>query len=175
MCCAHLSRTRCSVSSRCTAEPGPYQRMCSQFVRSRFCNAPLARARAALRPGQESLALGPGSRSAALHAPGKQARRVPDKMQREALQRRAGTQVLLRRATFRAHLSRMRRECGSRLRRASLHASGQRSARGVLRIRLNTAATAWRRGRDSNPRYGCPYAAFRVRCIQPLCHLSEGG
>src|SRR5438477_538414 len=31
----------------------------------------------------------------------------------------------------------------------------------------------WRRGRDSNPRYGCPYAAFRVRCIQPLCHLSE--
>jgi hypothetical protein len=30
----------------------------------------------------------------------------------------------------------------------------------------------WRRGRDSNPRYGCPYAAFRVRCIQPLCHLS---
>src|SRR6184192_1732672 len=33
---------------------------------------------------------------------------------------------------------------------------------------------AWRRGRDSNPRYGCPYAAFRVRCIQPLCHLSIG-
>ena len=25
----------------------------------------------------------------------------------------------------------------------------------------------WRRGRDSNPRYGFPYAAFRVRCIQP--------
>src|SRR5665213_242254 len=33
--------------------------------------------------------------------------------------------------------------------------------------------TSWRRGRDSNPRYGYPYAAFRVRCIQPLCHLSE--
>jgi hypothetical protein len=33
--------------------------------------------------------------------------------------------------------------------------------------------TNWRRGRDSNPRYGCPYAAFRVRCIQPLCHLSN--
>src|ERR1700693_3079160 len=32
--------------------------------------------------------------------------------------------------------------------------------------------TSWRRGRDSTPRYGCPYAAFRVRCIQPLCHLS---
>jgi transposase len=31
---------------------------------------------------------------------------------------------------------------------------------------------SWRRGRDSNPRYGYPYAAFRVRCIQPLCHLS---
>ena len=27
-------------------------------------------------------------------------------------------------------------------------------------------------GGISNPRYGCPYAAFRVRCIQPLCHLS---
>lgn len=33
----------------------------------------------------------------------------------------------------------------------------------------------WRRGRDLNPRYGCPYAAFRVRCIQPLCHLSYRG
>ena len=31
---------------------------------------------------------------------------------------------------------------------------------------------AWRRGRDSNPRYGYPYAAFRVRCFQPLSHLS---
>ena len=30
----------------------------------------------------------------------------------------------------------------------------------------------WRRGGDSNPRYPCEYAAFRVRCIQPLCHLS---
>src|SRR5262245_53097049 len=29
-----------------------------------------------------------------------------------------------------------------------------------------------RRGRDSNPRYGYPYAAFRVRCFQPLSHLS---
>lgn len=33
----------------------------------------------------------------------------------------------------------------------------------------------WRRGRDLNPRYGCPYAAFRVRCIRPLCHLSSRG
>src|SRR5215831_8203479 len=31
----------------------------------------------------------------------------------------------------------------------------------------------WRRGRDSNPRYPCEYAAFRVRCFQPLSHLSE--
>src|SRR3982074_2583909 len=31
---------------------------------------------------------------------------------------------------------------------------------------------SWRRGRDLNPRYGCPYAAFRVRCDRPLCHLS---
>ena len=30
----------------------------------------------------------------------------------------------------------------------------------------------WRRGGDSNPRYACTYAAFRVRCIRPLCHLS---
>ncbi len=33
----------------------------------------------------------------------------------------------------------------------------------------------WRRGRDSNPRYGCPYFAFRVRRIRPLCHLSARG
>ena len=32
----------------------------------------------------------------------------------------------------------------------------------------------WRRGWDSNPRYGCPYAAFRVRCFRPLSHLSAG-
>src|SRR5690606_25539007 len=32
----------------------------------------------------------------------------------------------------------------------------------------------WRRGRDSNPRCPCEHAAFRVRCIQPLCHLSAG-
>ena len=32
--------------------------------------------------------------------------------------------------------------------------------------------SCWRRGRDSNPRWSCPHAAFRVRCIRPLCHLS---
>ena len=29
-----------------------------------------------------------------------------------------------------------------------------------------------RRGRDSNPRYSCPYTAFRVRPDRPLRHLS---
>ena len=29
-----------------------------------------------------------------------------------------------------------------------------------------------RRGRDSNPRYSCPYTAFRVRPVRPLRHLS---
>ena len=32
---------------------------------------------------------------------------------------------------------------------------------------------SWLRGWDSNPRYPCEYAAFRVRCLQPLDHLSE--
>lgn len=35
-----------------------------------------------------------------------------------------------------------------------------------------TQGLKWRRGWDSNPRYPCRYAAFRVRCIRPLCHLS---
>mgnify|MGYP007048174256 CR=1 FL=1 len=30
----------------------------------------------------------------------------------------------------------------------------------------------WRKEGDLNPRNGKPFAAFRVRCIQPLCHLS---
>ncbi len=47
-------------------------------------------------------------------------------------------------------------------------ASGVKSATpGVRSSVLN-----WRRGGDSNPRYPCRYAAFRVRCVQPLCHLS---
>ncbi len=48
-------------------------------------------------------------------------------------------------------------------------AAGVKSAAGGVR----SSVLSWRRGRDSNPRYGCPYAAFRVRCIQPLCHLSK--
>lgn len=31
----------------------------------------------------------------------------------------------------------------------------------------------WRRGGDSNPRWACTHAAFRVRYNQPLCHLSK--
>ncbi len=38
-----------------------------------------------------------------------------------------------------------------------------------------TQGLKWRRRRDSNPRYPCEYAAFRVRCIQPLCHFSACG
>lgn len=37
---------------------------------------------------------------------------------------------------------------------------------------LNNFNVVWRRGRDSNPRCPCEHAAFRVRCIRPLCHLS---
>jgi hypothetical protein len=37
---------------------------------------------------------------------------------------------------------------------------------------ISNINSMWRRGRDLNPRYGCPYAAFRVRCDRPLCHLS---
>ena len=29
-------------------------------------------------------------------------------------------------------------------------------------------------GGDSNPRWACTHAAFRVRYNQPLCHLSAG-
>ena len=53
-----------------------------------------------------------------------------------------------------------------RPRRASRRSSGKSTEKSCY------FKWSWRRGRDSNPRYGCPYAAFRVRCIQPLCHLS---
>lgn len=51
-----------------------------------------------------------------------------------------------------------------------------RAAIGDFRHRLATGEYCtgrnWRRGRDSNPRYGYPYSAFRVRRDRPLCHLS---
>ena len=48
---------------------------------------------------------------------------------------------------------------------------------GMIAIRCGPTGPAfwWRRGRDSNPRYPCEYAAFRVRCFQPLSHLSRQG
>ena len=39
-------------------------------------------------------------------------------------------------------------------------------------IDINNLQTVWRRGWDSNPRYRCRHAAFRVRCFRPLSHLS---
>jgi hypothetical protein len=33
--------------------------------------------------------------------------------------------------------------------------------------------TAWRRERDSNPRYGFPYSGFQDRPFQPLTHPSN--
>jgi site-specific DNA recombinase len=42
-------------------------------------------------------------------------------------------------------------------------ASGMKSAAGGVR----SSVLNWRRGRDSNPRYGCPYFAFRVRRDRP--------
>jgi hypothetical protein len=35
-------------------------------------------------------------------------------------------------------------------------------------------AKKWRRGGDSNPRYGFPYAGLANLCFQPLSHLSDG-
>src|SRR3569833_4538975 len=49
---------------------------------------------------------------------------------------------------------------------------GRPHGRGSKIDRLGMAIN-WRRGRDSNPRYPCEYAAFRVRCFQPLSHLSR--
>src|SRR5688572_5819132 len=49
--------------------------------------------------------------------------------------------------------------------------------RGALLAHARPCATGpqkWRRERDSNPRYGCPYSGFRDRPIQPLSHLSAG-
>lgn len=43
---------------------------------------------------------------------------------------------------------------------------------GPIAIKSSTQRGEWRRGRDSNPRWACTHAAFRVRCIRPLCHLS---
>ena len=59
---------------------------------------------------------------------------------------------------------------GTLLRTLASVSSGKSAGIGVPTMGLK-----WRRGWDSNPRYGCPYTAFRVRRIRPLCHLSELG
>ena len=38
--------------------------------------------------------------------------------------------------------------------------------------RFSAVQTAWRRERDSNPRYGFPYSGFQDRLFQPLTHPS---
>src|ERR1035441_8756235 len=37
---------------------------------------------------------------------------------------------------------------------------------------FSATQTAWRRERDSNPRYGFPYSGFQDRLFQPLTHPS---
>ncbi len=51
----------------------------------------------------------------------------------------------------------------------TLAAIGGTGAQGNL---VPISVPNWRRGRDSNPGYPRGHAAFRVRCIRPLCHLS---
>jgi hypothetical protein len=45
---------------------------------------------------------------------------------------------------------------------------------GNVRWNFSAVKTAWRRGRDSNPRYPFGYAGFQDRSHQPLGHLSDG-
>ena len=46
--------------------------------------------------------------------------------------------------------------------------------RGEMRREFSAVQTAWRRERDSNPRYGFPYSGFQDRPFQPLTHPSAG-
>src|SRR5258708_38507093 len=41
-----------------------------------------------------------------------------------------------------------------------------------FKVRKISDLQKWRRGWDSNPRYGFPYARFRGEYFQPLSHLS---
>jgi hypothetical protein len=52
---------------------------------------------------------------------------------------------------------------------------GRSAAPDPLRVRIPPSPyslRSLRRGRDSNPRYGCPHSGFQDRCNRPLCHLS---
>src|ERR1043166_4723915 len=55
--------------------------------------------------------------------------------------------------------------------------NAQRTAPMARAFRMGSTKTLrqrlWRRGWDSNPRYGSPYTAFPVLPVQPLLHLSE--
>src|SRR5580704_4335136 len=62
---------------------------------------------------------------------------------------------------------------------SAVRSSGEQSRNtGVFRAlrrksrRLSAFQTAWRRERDSNPRYGFPYIGFQDRLFQPLTHPS---
>ena len=62
-------------------------------------------------------------------------------------------------------------------RRLSSAAPTRRTAPDALKDSIESAANGvrtsvpeWRRGWDSNPRYGCPYSGFRDRPIRPLWH-----
>ena len=51
-----------------------------------------------------------------------------------------------------------------------------RKRTGISKIarRLRKLQTAWRRERDSNPRYPCGHSGFQDRLFQPLTHPSAG-
>ena len=51
-------------------------------------------------------------------------------------------------------------------------AFGRKVAQYPARYAGESNLTEWRRGWDSNPRYGFPHARFRGECFQPLSHLS---
>src|SRR4051794_14122252 len=48
--------------------------------------------------------------------------------------------------------------------------SGRMMCNGLV---TNGVAASWRRGRDSNPRYGFPYTRFPSERLKPLGHLSS--
>ena len=60
-----------------------------------------------------------------------------------------------------------RRRRGRRSRHPCVRAAPAGHAQGQMVV-------SWRRGRDSNPRYGCPYNGFRDRPVRPLRHPSDG-
>ena len=51
----------------------------------------------------------------------------------------------------------------------------QFTTRQGLRPTSSLVRAAWRRERDSNPRYGFPYIGFQDRLFQPLTHPSARG